>query len=104
MKQEGARIVGIIERDAAIYSAAGFDPQDVKMYLKMQGSRHGSALKNYEHAEVVETMDPTFIMRKKCDIFAPCANDGTLNMHNASHLKAKIVIEGANGPTTFKAD
>jgi glutamate dehydrogenase (NAD(P)+) len=104
MHSEGAKIIGIIERDAAIYNAAGFDPQDVKMYLKMHGSTHGSALKNYEHADEVEIMDPTFIMRKKCDIFAPCAGDGTLNMHNASHLKAKIVIEGANGPTTFKAD
>jgi glutamate dehydrogenase/leucine dehydrogenase len=35
MHSEGAKIVGIIERDAAIYNAAGFDPQDVKMYLKM---------------------------------------------------------------------
>lgn len=43
-------------------------------------------------------------MRKKCDIFAPCASDGSINMHNAPHLKAKVIIEGANGPTTFSAD
>lgn len=34
----------------------------------------------------------------------PAASDGTLNMHNANHLRAKVVVEGANGPTTFKAD
>jgi len=36
-------------------------------------------LKDYSHAEDVETLDPTYIMRKDCDIFAPCAGDGTLN-------------------------
>ena len=99
MHKEGAKIVGIIERDAAIYDPSGFDPQEVKQHINIQGT-----LKNFEHAEIVETMDPSFIMRKKCHIFAPCAVDGTLNMHNAPHLKAKVVIEGANGPTTFKAD
>jgi len=54
--------------------------------------------------EEEETLDPTYILRKKCDVFAPCAGDGTLNIHNAYHIKAKIVLEGANGPTTFKAD
>jgi glutamate dehydrogenase (NAD(P)+) len=43
-------------------------------------------------------------MLKQCDIFAPCANDGTLNVNNAGSLQAKIVIEGANGPTTYAAD
>lgn len=43
-------------------------------------------------------------MKEDCDIFAPCAGDGTLNQFNMKDLKAKVVIEGANGPTTFKAD
>lgn len=43
-------------------------------------------------------------MRKKCDVFAPCAGDSSLNQYNAPHLNAKIVLEGANGPTTFRAD
>jgi glutamate dehydrogenase (NAD(P)+) len=99
MHKEGAKIVGVIEKDAAIYSTSGFDPQELKMFLNTEGS-----LRNYEHADTVETMDPSFIMRKKCDIFAPCAVDGSLNMHNAPHIKARVVIEGANGPTTFRAD
>lgn len=97
--KDGAKIVGIIEKDSAIYNKNGFDPDEVKMHYTKTGS-----LKSFSHAEETETLDPTFIMRKKCDIFAPCAGDGTLNMHNAPHVKAKIVLEGANGPTTFKAD
>ena len=61
-------------------------------------------MKNYSHVEEIETLDPTYILRKDCDIFAPCAGDGTLNQYNAQHLKARVVVEGANGPTTFKAD
>jgi glutamate dehydrogenase (NAD(P)+) len=43
-------------------------------------------------------------MRNECHILAPCATDGSINMNNAPHIKANIIIEGANGPTTFKAD
>lgn len=102
MHREGAKIVGIVERDAAIFSAGGLNPDDVKMHLAAQG-KHGS-LSSYPHADEVETNDPTYIMRKKCDILAPCANDGAINRHNAAHLKCKVMIEGANGPTTFDAD
>ena len=63
-----------------------------------------SSLANYAHAEKIETLDPTSILRYDCDIFAPCATDGSLNQFNVQKLKAKVVLEGANGPTTFKAD
>jgi glutamate dehydrogenase/leucine dehydrogenase len=69
------------------------------MHLNNKGD-----FKDFCHADEIETIDPTFIMRKKCDIFAPCAGDGTLNLHNAHHIKAKVILEGANGPTTFRAD
>ena len=91
--------MGIVEKDSAIYNASGFDPDEVKMHFNSHGN-----LKDFPHADEIETLDPTFILRKKCDIFAPCADDGTLNVHNAYHIKAKVVLEGANGPTTFKAD
>lgn len=44
------------------------------------------------------------IFHKKCDILAPCAADGALNAKNADKVNCKIIIEGANGPTTFAAD
>lgn len=100
LDKEGAKIVGVIERDAGIYNASGLDPNDLKMHMNMNKGN----IQNYPHATEVEATDPTYIMRKKCDIFAPCATDGALNMHNAHHIKAKIIVEGANGPTTFKAD
>jgi glutamate dehydrogenase (NAD(P)+) len=99
LEKEGALIVGIIERDVGIYNSQGFDVNEVNNFKLKR-----SSLKNYSHAEDIETLDPTYILRKDCDIFAPCANDGTLNQFNADNLKARVVVEGANGPTTFKAD
>jgi glutamate dehydrogenase (NAD(P)+) len=99
LHEEGAKIVGVVERDAGLYSPQGLDPNAVKQHLTEYGT-----LKNCPLGDEVETQDPTFLFRKKCDIFAPCATDGAVNMHNAQHIKAKVVLEGANGPTTFKGD
>lgn len=98
MHKAGAKIVGIIEKDIGLYAEAGMDPDDVKMAM-MSGN-----ISTYAHADQVEVTDPNVIMRNDCHIFAPCAIDGSLNKHNAGHIKAKVVIEGANGPTTFQAD
>ena len=40
----------------------------------------------------------------ECDVFAPCAADGAVNGNNAENFNCKVIIEGANGPTTFAAD
>lgn len=61
-------------------------------------------MKHFDDAEEVELTDPTYLMRRKCHVFAPCAGYATLNMFNAHHLKAKVVVEVAHGPTTFQAD
>ena len=40
----------------------------------------------------------------ECDVFAPCAADGAINGNNADKFNCNVIIEGANGPTTFAAD
>jgi glutamate dehydrogenase/leucine dehydrogenase len=52
MHKEGAKIVGIVERDVGLYNENGMDPDDVKMTM-MQGN-----LSSYSHAEIIETTDP----------------------------------------------
>jgi len=91
--------VGIIERDVGMYNEEGFDPYEVKMFMQKN-----SSLANFAHAKVIETTDTNRILKLPCDIFAPCATDGSLNAGNMKKLSAKVVLEGANGPTTFKAD
>jgi len=99
--KKGAKIVGIIERGMGMYNPAGFDPQAVKMHIQSGAMGRGEA---FPDAEITETRDPMKIMAQECDVFAPCAADGALNANNCDSLKCKVVIEGANGPTTFKAD
>jgi glutamate dehydrogenase (NAD(P)+) len=99
--KQGAKITGIIERDGAIYNSNGFDPDDVKLFIS-QGM--GKNITQYHGAEESHHMDFDKVMFKPCDIFAPCASDGTLNANNAESINCKIIVEGANGPTTFAAD
>lgn len=67
MKKEGAKIIGVVERDCSLFNPEGLDPDEIQMYKQREGS-----FKDYPHAEC-ETVDPSFLLRKKCDILAPCA-------------------------------
>jgi len=94
--QDGGKIVGIVEHNSAIYNSKGFDIADVKEYHRTHGTLHG-----YPKSESEEINDPTSYMEKPCDILVPCAIEKSVNMHNADRLQCKVVVEGANGPTTF---
>ena len=100
--KEGAKIVGIIEYNGGIYSENGFDPTHVKQFMGTM--KKGQTLADYDFAEQVEKTNPMRIANNECDVFAPCAADGAVNGNNAGSLQCKVVIEGANGPTTFAAD
>ena len=72
---------------------------EVKTYI----SQPGKNLSSYNKGTVEQT-NHLKVIGMDCDIFAPCAGDGTLSASVAKILKSKVVIEGANGPTTFAAD
>jgi len=99
MHKEGAKIIGIIEKDVAIYNSQGLIPDEVKIAKELTGS-----VKNYPEYEEIETFDPSTMASKKCHIFAPCADYGTLNSHFARQLNTKLVIELASSATTYGAD
>ena len=60
-----------------------------------------SNLTSYPKAEMVEKNDPLSFMELDCDILIPAAIEKSIHKNNADKLKCKVLVEGANGPTTF---
>ena len=69
------------------------------MYMTKNGT-----LKGYPGADEETTLDPTEFMEKECDILVPAAKECAINQDNANDLQCKVIVEGANGPTTFRAE
>ncbi|KAM6898839.1 glutamate dehydrogenase 1b [Lycodopsis pacificus] len=91
----GARCVGIGEIDGAIYNAEGIDPKQLEDY-KLQ---HRTIV-GFPGAKAYEGN----ILEADCHILIPAAGEKQLTRVNAPRIKAKIIAEGANGPTTPDAD
>ena len=94
--EAGARIVAVQDHGGTIYREAGLDVPALLLYV----ARHGS-VKGFTGAEVVS--DDSF-WDVECDILIPAALEGQITAANAGRIKARMVIEGANGPTTPAAD
>jgi glutamate dehydrogenase (NAD(P)+) len=97
--EEGGRVTTIIEHNSAIYKKEGFNPDDVQEYMGKN-----KTLKGYPKATTEETENPKSYMEKECDVFIPAAVEKSINKDNARNIKCKVVAEGANGPTTVRAD
>ncbi|XP_032805419.1 glutamate dehydrogenase, mitochondrial [Petromyzon marinus] len=95
LHRAGAKCVGIGELDGNLYNPSGIDPKDLEEY-KLQ---HGTVL-GFPGAKPYEGN----ILEAQCDILIPAAGEKQLTRLNAHRIKAKIIAEGANGPTTPDAD
>ncbi|ELK27108.1 Glutamate dehydrogenase 1, mitochondrial [Myotis davidii] len=91
----GAKCVGVGESDGSIWNPDGIDPKELEDF-KLQ---HGSIL-GFPKAKVYDGS----ILEADCDILIPAASEKQLTKSNAPRIKAKIIAEGANGPTTPEAD
>jgi glutamate dehydrogenase (NAD(P)+) len=96
MFDQGYRIVGVSEIGGALYNPKGIDI-DALMEHRM---REGSLL-SYPEAQRV---DPGEFLLMECDVLVPAATENVITSQNAAQVKARILVEGANGPTTAAAD
>jgi glutamate dehydrogenase (NAD(P)+) len=96
-REQGAVIVGLAEREGAIYNPKGLNEDDVLNFRK----RTGSILGFPGATDLLRSADALEI---DCDVLVPAALENVLTGENASRIRAKIVLEGANGPTTPEAD
>jgi len=94
--EAGCKIIAVSDSSGGIYNAQGMEPEKIMEHKKKTGSVKGFAgAKDISNEEVLEL---------KCDLLVPAALENVITKENASKVKAKIIVEGANGPTTPEAD
>ncbi|MFB9993503.1 Glu/Leu/Phe/Val dehydrogenase [Deinococcus oregonensis] len=92
----GAKIVAIQDVTGTIYSSAGIDPRTALAHLRQSGKMTGLADTDELTRDAFWDVD--------CDVLIPAALEKQITDANAGRIKAKLIVEGANGPTTPAAD
>ncbi|MCG8373296.1 MAG: Glu/Leu/Phe/Val dehydrogenase [Balneolales bacterium] len=93
---DGAILVGVSELEGAIYDPKGMDLEELIAFRKETGSIIGFGTSQ----ELEKNID---IFEQQCDIMIPAALESQITGENADRVKAKIIAEAANGPTTADA-
>jgi glutamate dehydrogenase (NAD(P)+) len=92
----GATVIALSDSSGGRYDENGLDVADVTLH-----KARGGALADYPRGDAVANDE---LLELPCDVLAPCALELVLTEENAGSVKARIVLEGANGPTTPAAD
>jgi len=96
LADEGAKIVAVSDSGGGVYNPKGIDVPAVIAY-----KQETHALAGFRGGEEISNED---LILLDCDVLAPCALEQVITADNAAKVKAKIILEGANGPTTPAAD
>ncbi len=96
MSDRGYKIIGIAEQQGGLYNADGIDVGALLEYRERNRTVLG-----FKGAEAVDTDQ---LLLDDCEILIPAATENVITSRNADRIKARIVCEGANGPTTAVAD
>lgn len=96
MYERGAKIIGVSDSKGGIYCKDGLDPNKVLEHKQKTGSVVG-----YPNTESVTNAE---LLELECEVLIPAALEGVITRENADRIKAKMIAEAANGPTTPEAD
>jgi glutamate dehydrogenase (NAD(P)+) len=96
LQEMGARIIAVSDSKGGILSEKGLDPNAVLQHKQKTGSVVG-----FSGTKAITNED---LLEEQCDILVPAALENVITSKNASRIRAKIVAEAANGPTTPEAD
>ena len=95
IEQAGAKVVAVSDSSATLYNPEGINIKELIKYKDIHKS-----IKGYDKASSIKED----IITIDVDILMPCALENQITYKNADSIKAKIIVEGANGPTTPEAD
>ena len=93
--ERGAKILAVSDVSGGIFNGDGLNIPDLLEYIKTN-----KVVKGYSKAQSISNED---LLNLPCDALMPCALEGVIDSKNAHLVKAKMIIEGANGPVTKNA-
>lgn len=96
LHDQGCKIVAISDAHGGVYNERGLNPEAIQRHKSEAGTVAGS-----RDAEAISNEE---LMELDVDVLIPAALEGVINESNADRVRARVVVEGANGPTTPKAD
>jgi len=96
LSKEGCRVIAVSDSKSGVYNPKGLDIDSLLQYKKETGSVNG-----FKDSETITNAE---LLGLQCDILLPAALENQIVKTNADSIKAKVIIEGANGPTTSEAD
>ena len=96
LAREGCKIVAIGDRSVSLYNKSGIDIDDAIAYVKKHRNLEG-----YNKGDLISGAD---LLTLDVDVLVPAALENVITTRNAADIKARIICEGANGPTTAAAD
>lgn len=100
LHKEGCKIVAVSDVSGGIYCSNGLNVEEISAYL---AKKDGSFLKDYKATDVVHISNDE-LLTVECDVLIPAALENQITEQVAPDIKAKVIVEGANGPTTVEAD
>ena len=96
LQKEGCKIVAVSDRTGGSYNAGGIDVDDAIAYV-----RKNQTLEGYTKGAPISNED---LLTLEVDVLLPAALENVITTKNAHNIRAKVICEGANGPTTAAAD
>ena len=96
LHEDGARVVAVSDSRGGVHASRGLDPRQVDEHKQRTGSVVG-----FKGAERITNEE---LLEVKCDVLVPAALEHQITLQNATRVRARVVAEAANGPTTPAAD
>lgn len=96
-EEDEVKIIALIKKEGALINTDGLPIEQVHEYINTQ-----KTIKGFPGAEFTE--NGRAVLEMECDILIPAATEAQITDENAGRIKAKLIVEAANGPVTFDAD
>jgi glutamate dehydrogenase/leucine dehydrogenase len=104
LHREGHKIVALSDERGAIHDPKGLDMPAVMAWLEAQAKLPKEQRKFLDSYPGEHLTPKEKLLEIDCDVLAPCAVENQITTKNVDRVKARLIVEGANGPTTAPAD